>query len=118
LFASIAKIDEIPHGVDQGVHITHKYIDIVSLYYKDENVPKICKIILHPLSPMMQTYAFGDRFVLPSYSYDTPSMQIAWCPRSKLEKRSSVIANAIKKNSISGKEIEKFKVEMIGRINS
>jgi hypothetical protein len=45
-------------------------------------------------------------------------MQIAWFPRSKLERRSSVIANAIKEFSISGKEIEKPKMEMIGRINS
>ncbi len=69
LFANIAKIDGIPHGVDQGVHTTDKEIDIMSVYYKNENLPKICKIILHPLSPMMQTYAFGDGFVLPSYSY-------------------------------------------------
>jgi hypothetical protein len=66
---------ECPNGVDQGVHTTHKEIDIVSFYYKDENVPKIWKIILHPLSPMMQTYAFGDGFVLPSYNYDTPRIR-------------------------------------------
>jgi hypothetical protein len=35
LFASIAKIDGMSNGVDQGVHTTHRNSDIVNLSNED-----------------------------------------------------------------------------------
>jgi hypothetical protein len=66
---------------------------------------------------MMQTYAFGDGFVLPSYNYDTPRIRackLFGVQGQSWKRRSSLIANAIKEFSINGKEIEKLNMEMIG----
>ncbi len=48
LFASIAKIDGMSNGVDQGVYTTHRNNDIVNLSNEDQNVLRL-KRFLHPL---------------------------------------------------------------------
>jgi len=70
---------------------------------------------------MMQTYAFGDGFVLQNYSYDTPRIRacnLLGLQGQSWKRRSNVIANAIKEFSISEKEMEKGKMEMIAMIKS
>jgi hypothetical protein len=68
LFASIAKIGEVPHGVDKGIHTTHRDIDVVNLYDENESVFKIQEVFI---SLSIETFVIEFWVVSPSYNFDT-----------------------------------------------
>jgi hypothetical protein len=65
LFASIAKIDEMPHGVDKGIHTIHRDIDIVNLYDENENVLMIQEVLI---CLVIETFVIEFWVVFPSYN--------------------------------------------------
>jgi hypothetical protein len=74
LFASIAKIDEVPHGVDKGIHTIHRDIDVVNLCDENESVFKIQEVLI---SPTIETFVIEFWVVSPSYNFDTLRIK-AW----------------------------------------
>jgi hypothetical protein len=40
LFTSTTKINGMCQGFDQRIHNTHRELDVVDVFYEDENVPK------------------------------------------------------------------------------
>jgi hypothetical protein len=74
LFNSVAKIDEVPHGVDKGIHTIHRDIDVVNLYDENESVFKIQEVLM---SPTIETFVIEFWVVSPSYNFDTLRIK-AW----------------------------------------
>jgi hypothetical protein len=66
LFASIAKIHEMPHGVDKGIHTIHRDIDVVNFYDENESVFKIQKVFI---CLVIETFVIEFWVVSPSYNY-------------------------------------------------
>ncbi len=55
-------------GVDEKIHNTHKHIDVVDVFYEDENVLKTWTI---PTFGVMEIFASGSGVVPPSSSSNT-----------------------------------------------
>jgi hypothetical protein len=69
LFIIIAKIVGIPQGDDQSVCIVHKQYEILNISDEDESFN--FKSQERPTSPEMKTPAFGNGFVLLTFSFNT-----------------------------------------------
>ncbi len=76
MFASIAKIDEVPHAVDKGIYTIHKDIDVVNLYGLTIDLVFFkFKRFLYPLQ--LNFFVIEFWVVSPSYNFDTLRIK-AW----------------------------------------
>jgi hypothetical protein len=70
LFASTIKIVGIPQGVDQGVHTIHR--EFKRLNFSNDDDSSNHEAQDRPTVPKMQMPTFGNGFVPPTFSSNTP----------------------------------------------